>query len=101
MIGHGYSLGKALRLVIYTPGTDRIYIAPISLWLGVHLRITVDFRGAGQEKLSFFRKSQAESVMGPERIDLERFNRQLQIIHWRRRRGKVNNPIQCTDYMYM
>ena len=43
-------LGDALALVVATAHTNRIDGAPITLRLGVHLRIPVNLAGAGEQK---------------------------------------------------
>jgi hypothetical protein len=56
-------------------------------------RIAVTLRGRGEEKRRLFRQGKPERVMGAERPDLQRLDRQLEVIDRAGRRGEVENDV--------
>ncbi len=89
VIRHRHCLGKALGLVINTARADGVDVAPVVLRLRVHLRIAVDFTGAGQQEARAFGHRQAQRIVGAKAADFQRLNRQLQVVNWTCRAGKV------------
>ena len=80
MVGHRHRLREALGLVVNAARPDRIYVAPVIFLLRMDERIAVTLGGRGEEERRLLRLGQAERVVGAERADLQRRNRQLEII---------------------
>ena len=55
--------------------------------------VAVDFAGAGQEEAGVFRLGQAERVVRAERADLERLDREVEVIDRAGRRREVQNVV--------
>src|SRR5438034_5233308 len=94
MIGHRDGFGKALGLVIYATGPDRVHIPPVALRLGMHQRIAVHFGGRCEEESRTFRLREAEGLMGAERSHLERLDGQFQVVHRAGRAREVEHALE-------
>ena len=80
VVGHRHGLGEALGLVVDAARPDRVDVAPVVLALRVHERIAVDLRGRGEQEAGALGLGQAERVVGAERADLQRLDRQLEVV---------------------
>src|SRR3954469_22645496 len=59
----------------------------------MHLRVAVDLGGGGEQEAGTMELGQAERVMGPVRSDLQRVQRQAQIVDRGRGRGEVIDEV--------
>ena len=80
VVGHGHRLGEALGLVVDAARPDRVDVAPVALGLRVDQRIAVDLRGRGEQEARPLGLGEPERVVGAERADLERLDRQLEVV---------------------
>src|SRR5260221_2752444 len=88
VVGHGQRLGVALRLVVDAARADRVDVAPVVLFLRVDLGVAVDLAGRGDEEAGALELGDPEHVMGAVGADLERVQRQAQVVDRARRRGE-------------
>ncbi len=93
VVGHGHRLGVALGLVVDAARADRVDVAPVVLGLGVDLRVAVDLAGRGEQEAGALELGDAEHVMGAVRADLERVQRQPQVVDRAGRRGEVVDEV--------
>ncbi len=93
VIRHRQRLGIPLRLVIHPARPDRVHMPPIGLRLRMHLRIAVDLLRRGRQEPRAMQLRQPQRVMRPVRPDLQRMQRQPQIVDRRRRRREVKDEI--------
>ena len=93
VVGHRQRLGVALGLVVDAARADRVDVAPIALGLRVDLRIAVDLGGRGEDEAGAVLLRQAEHVVGAVGADLERVQRQPQVVDRARRRGEVIDEV--------
>ena len=93
MIGHGHRLGETLGFVVDAARPDGIDVAPVFLGLRMDERVAVAFGGGGEQEPRALCLGQAERVVRAERTDLERLDRQLEIIDRAGRRGEVENIV--------
>jgi hypothetical protein len=93
VVGHRQRLGVALGLVVDAARADRVDVAPVGLGLRVDLRVAVDLRGRGEEEARAMLLGQAERVMGAVGADLERVQRQAQVVDRRGRGGEVVDEV--------
>ena len=93
VVGHRQRLGVALRLVVDAAGADRVDVAPVGLRLRVHLRIAVDLARRGQEEAGALELRQPERVVRPVRADLQRLQRQPQVVDRARRAREVVDEV--------
>ena len=75
VIGHRDRLGEPLGLVVAAARADRVDVAPVVFALGVDLGIAVDLGRAGQQEPRVLGLGQPERIVGAERADLERRDR--------------------------
>ena len=94
VIGHRHRLGETLGLVVNAARSDRVHVAPVIFLLRMDERIAVAFRGRGQDERRLLGFGETERVMGAERADLQRRDRQLQIIDRARGRREMENVIE-------
>jgi len=66
-----HRLGDALPLVVAGPRPDGVHVAPVVLFLRVHLGVPVDLRRAGQQHPRLHMAGEAEEVEGPEGAGLD------------------------------
>ena len=81
VIGHRHRLGEALGLVVAAARADGVDVAPVFLRLRMHERVAVNFRGRGNQEARALFHGQAERFVCAKRADLERLDREIQIIH--------------------
>ena len=99
VIGHRHGFGKPLRLVIDTARPDRVHVAPIRLRLRMDERIAIHFAGAGDEEARPLGQRNPERVVRAERPDLQRLDRELEIVHRAGRRRKVEHPVEFAGHL--
>src|SRR3989454_5183565 len=80
VVGHRDRLGKALRFVVDAAWADRVHVAPVVLALRVNVRVAVDLRRRGEQEPGAGGLGHAERVVRAERADLERLDRQLEVV---------------------
>ena len=93
VVGHRQRLGVALGLVVDAARADRVDVAPVVLGLRVDLRVAVDLARRGEQEAGAVRLGQAERVVRAVRADLQRVQRQAQVVDRRRRRGEVVDEV--------
>ena len=93
VIGHRQRLGETLGLVVAAARADGVDVAPIFLRLRMHERVAVNFRSGGDEEARFFFLGETERLVRAKRTDLERLNRQFEIINRAGGRGKMPDVI--------
>ena len=93
VIGHRQRLGVALGLVVDAARADRVHVAPVGLRLRMHLRIAVDLARSTRQEPRPVRLGQPERVVRAVRADLERVQRQPQVVDRRRRRREVVDEV--------
>ena len=81
VIPHRHRFPEPFRLVITRALSYRIHVAPISLVLRVNLRVTIYLRARGEQEPRPFLFGKSQSLMRPERTDLQRLNRFLEVVH--------------------
>src|SRR5262249_3659957 len=99
VVGHRHRLGEALSLVVYAAGAYWVDVAPVLFVLRVHQRVAVNFRGRSQNELRALGLRQTQSVVCAQRPDLQRLNRQLQVIYRTGRAGEMEHPIELADHV--
>ena len=93
VVGHRQRLGVALRLVVDAARADRVDVAPVVLGLRVDLGVAVDLAGRGEQEAGALELGHAEHVVGAVGADLERVQRQPQVVDRARRRGEVVDEV--------
>ena len=93
VVGHRQRLGVALRLVVHAARADRVHVAPVRLRLRVHLRVAVDLARRRQQEARALELREAERVVRPVRADLQRLQRQPQVVDRARRAGEVVDEV--------
>ena len=94
MVRHGQGFGETLGLVVYAPRPDWIDVAPVALGLGVDQRVAIYLGGGGEQQACALRLGEAEGFVGAERPDLQRLNRELQVIDGARGAGEVEHALE-------
>ena len=74
MIGHRHRFGKALGLIVHAPDANGIDLTPVAFGLGMHLGVSIDFGGGGEQIFRLLRLRQTECVVGAERSHLQNLN---------------------------
>ena len=92
-VGHGHRLGEPLGLVVDPARADRVDVAPVGLRLRVDLRVAVRLRGGGEQEARALLPGQPERVQRADRADLQRLDRQLQVVDRRGGRGEVQDGV--------
>src|SRR6266511_934786 len=80
-------------IVIEPPGADRVDVAPVALWLRVHLGVAVDLAGRGEQEASALLLGEAKGVVGSQRADLERLDRVAQVVDRAGGRGEMEHRV--------
>ena len=93
VVGHGERLGETLRLVVAPAGSDRVDVAPVVLGLRMDQWIAITLAGRGEEKAAFFSRARPQGVVRPERPDLERLDRILEVVDRAGGRGEMKHII--------
>ena len=95
VVRHRQRLGVALRLVVDAARADRVDVAPVGLGLRMHLRVAVDLARRREQEAGALPLREAERVVRSVRADLERLERQAQIVDRARpgsRGGRRSRP---------
>ena len=93
VVGHRQRLGIALRFVVDAARADRVDVTPVGLRLGVHLRVAIDLAGRREEEASSLHLGEAKRIVGAVGPDLERLQRQAQVVDGTRRAREVIDEI--------
>ena len=93
VVRHRQRLGVALRLVVDAARADRVHVAPVGLRLRVHLRVAVDLARRGEQEARALPLREAERVVRAVRADLERVQRQAQVVDRARERREVVDEV--------
>ena len=93
VVGHRQRLGVALGLVVDAARADRVHVAPVGLGLRMDLRVAVDLGRRGDQEARAVLLGQPERVVGAVGADLERVQRQPQVVDRRGRRGEVVDEV--------
>ena len=93
VIGHRHRFGKPLGLVVYAARPYRIDVAPVRLPLRMFERVAVDLRGRGDDEARSLGFGESERLVRAQGADLERLNRQLQIVDRTCRAGPVEHVV--------
>jgi hypothetical protein len=93
VIRHRHRLGEALRFVVDAARPDRVDVAPVGFRLRMLERIAVDLRGRRDHEARPLRFREAERLVRAERADLERRNRQLEVVDRACRAGPVQHEV--------
>src|SRR5256884_8714251 len=80
VVGRRDRLGEGLPLVVTPARADRVHIAPVVLALRVDERVAVDLGGRGEQEPGARGHGEAERVVRAERANLERLDRQLEVV---------------------
>ena len=80
VVRHRQRLRVALRLVVDPARADRVHVAPVGLGLRVHLRVAVHLARRGEQEARPLHLGEAERVVRPVRADLERLQREPQVV---------------------
>ena len=93
VVRHRHRLGEPLRFIVNAAGPDRVHVPPVIFRLRMNQRIAIALGGGSEHERRLLRFREAERVMGAERADFQRRDRQLQVIDRAGRRGKMENVI--------
>ena len=93
VVGHRHRFGEALGLVVDAARADRVDVAPVGFLLRVLERIAVDLGGRGDDEPRVLRLGQAERLVRAERADLQRRDRQLEVVDRAGRAGPVQHAV--------
>ena len=93
VVGERDRLGESLRLVVHAARPDRVDVAPVGLALRMLERIAVDLGRRGEHERAPFGLGQPERIVRAERSDLERLDRQLEVVDRARRTGPVQHVV--------
>ena len=99
VVGHGHGFGEALGLVVDAARADRVDVAPVALGLRVDQRVAVDLGGGGQEEPRALELGQAERVVRAERADLERLDREAQVVDGAGRAGQMEDEVDAPRHV--
>ena len=93
VVRHRHRLGEALGFVVHAARPDRIHVAPVRFLLRVLERVAVHFRGRRDHEARALRLRESQRLVGAERADLQRRNRQLEVIDRARRARPVQHEV--------
>ncbi len=96
VVCHRDRFAEALGFVVHAPRPNRIDVSPVVLALGMHERVAVHLGSRGEQEPRALSLRDAEGIVGTERADLQRLNRQLQIVEGRRGTREVQDPVEVT-----
>ena len=85
--------GHPFPLVVAASRADGIHVAPVVLPLGMDQGVSVDLGSAGLEDPGPDPLGQAQKVEGAHDVGLHRLDRVVLVVHRRRRRGQVVDPV--------
>ena len=93
VIRHRQRLGIALRLVVHAARADRVDVAPVRLGLRMHLRVAIHLARRSEQEAGALELGEAERVVRSVRADLQRLQRQAQVVDRARRAREVEHEI--------
>ena len=93
VVRHRHGFGEALGFVVDAAWTDGVHMPPVTFRLRVNLRVPVDLGGRGEQEASPFSLCQSECVVGPQAADLERLDRELEVVDRAGGRGEVQDAV--------
>ena len=93
VVGHRQRLGVALGLVVDAARADRVDVAPVGLGLRVHLRVAVDLARRRDQEARAVLLGEAERVVRAVGADLQRVQRQAQVVDRRGGRREVVDEV--------
>ena len=93
VVRHRERLRVALRLVVDAARADRVDVTPVGLRLRMHLRVAVHLARRGEQEAGPLHLREAEGVVGAVRADLQRLQRQPQVVDRARRAGQVVDEV--------
>ncbi len=93
VIRHRHRFGETFGFIINAARPDGVNIAPVIFFLRVHQRIAVALRCRREDERRLFVFGQSERVVRPKCADLQRRNRQLQIINRACRRREMKHVV--------
>ena len=93
VIGHRDRFGETFCFIVNAARPDRVHVPPIIFLLRMDERVAVAFGGGGEQERRLLRLRQAKRVVRAERADLQRRNRQFEIINWAGGRGEMEDVI--------
>ena len=94
VVRHRQRLRVALRLVVDPARADRVHVAPVGLGLRVDLRIAVHLARRGEQEPGPVHLRQSERVVRPVRADLERLQREPQVVDRARGAREVVDEVE-------
>ncbi len=89
-VRHRHRFGEPLGFVVDAARPDRVDVAPVGFLLRMLERIAVDLGGRGDHERRALRLGEAERLVRAERADLQRRDRQLEVVD---RAGRAR-PVQ-------
>src|SRR5215813_11938594 len=89
VVSHRHGFGEAFRLVVYASRANWVDVAPVIFLLRMHERVAVNFRSRGEEELRALGLRKTQRIVRAQRPDLQRLNRQLQVINRAGRAGEM------------
>ena len=93
VVGHRQGLGVPLRLVVHAARADRVDVPPVALGLRVLERVAVHLAGGGEDEPRALELREPERVVRAVRADLQRVQRQAQVVDRAGRRGEVEDEV--------
>jgi hypothetical protein len=93
VVRHRHRLGVALGLVVDAARADRVDVAPVLLGLRVDLRVAVDLARRGEQEPRPLELGQAERVVGAVAADLQRLQRQADVVDRAGGAGQVEDVV--------
>ncbi len=94
VVGHRQRLRIALGLVVHAARADRVHVAPVALRLRMHLRVAVDLARRADQEAGALPLREPECVVRPVGADLERVQRQPQVVD---RAGEGREVVDVVD----
>ena len=80
VVGHGDGLGEALGFVVDAARADGVHVSPVGFRLRAYLGIAIAFRRRGLHEPGFLGHGQPQRIVRAERPDLQRLDREFQVI---------------------
>src|SRR5687768_5757137 len=94
MVRHHHRFGEALRFIVYAARTHRIDVPPVRLGLWMNLRIAVDLGRRCEQVTRPLLLRDAERLVGAQTPDLQRLDRQLEVVDGTGGAGEVEHAVE-------
>ena len=94
VIRHGDRFGESFRLIVDAARPNWVDVPPVALALRVLEWIAIDFAGRREKEAGVLCFRDAERVVRSQRPDLQRLDRQLEIVDRARRRSKMKYALE-------